>query len=57
MGSIPPGEYKLFAWASIEANAWVNPDVIASYEDLGVAATVGPSDKIAAQLRLIPNTP
>jgi hypothetical protein len=53
IGSIPPGEYKLFAWASIEANAWVNSDVIASYEELGAAATVGPNEKAAAQLRVI----
>jgi hypothetical protein len=54
IGGIPPGDYKLFAWNFIEANAWVNPDVMAEYEEFGAAATVGASEKVSAQLRLIP---
>jgi hypothetical protein len=53
IGSIPPGEYRLFAWESIESNAWVNPDVMADYEELGATATVGASERVSAQIRLI----
>jgi hypothetical protein len=53
IGGIPPGEYKLFAWDSIEANAWVNSDVMANYEEFGAAATVGAGAKLSAQVRVI----
>ena len=52
---IPPGDYKVFAWESVEANAYLNPDFMMNYGDLGAAATVRPSEKIPAQLRLIPS--
>jgi hypothetical protein len=32
---IPPGEYKLFAWDSMEQYAWFDPDVLAKFESLG----------------------
>jgi hypothetical protein len=51
---IPPGEYKLFAWDTIEPNAWLNPEFMLDDEELGAAATVGPSEKLSAQIRLIP---
>jgi hypothetical protein len=52
-GSVPPGEYKLFAWESIETNAWMNSDVLQAVEDRGSAATVGPNEKISTQLQVI----
>jgi len=54
VGGIPPGEYKVFAWESIETNAWMNADFMKSYEDFGAPATVGANAKIPAQLRAIP---
>jgi len=52
---IPPGEYKIFAWESVEPNAYMNPDFILNYEELGAIATVGPGEKLPAQVRVIPN--
>jgi len=54
VGGIPPGEYKVFAWESIETNAWMNADFMKSYEDFGAPATIGANAKIPAQLRAIP---
>jgi len=56
IGGIPPGEYKVFAWDSIETNAWMNADFLKLYEDLGSSATIGTNAKISAQLRSIPST-
>jgi hypothetical protein len=50
---IPPGEYKIFAWESIEKNAWINADFMRSYEELGAAVTIGANAKVPAQLRAI----
>jgi hypothetical protein len=52
---IPPGEYKVFAWDSIEANAWLNSDFVLNYEEFGAAVAVGASEKVTAQIRLIRN--
>ena len=54
-GLVPPGEYKVFAWDSVEPNAWLNEEFMLNFEDFGAAATVAPSQKLSAQLRLIPN--
>jgi hypothetical protein len=54
IGGIPPGEYKVFAWESIEPNAWINADFMQPYEDVGASATIGANVRISAQLRAIP---
>jgi hypothetical protein len=53
MGGIPPGDYKLFAWESVETNAWVNADFISNYEEFGTGVTVSPNAQVSAQLRVI----
>jgi len=53
---IPPGEYKVFAWESIETNAWMNVEFMKPYEEFGAPATVGANANIPAQLRAIPPT-
>jgi hypothetical protein len=52
---IPPGDYKIFAWESVEPNAYINPDFILNFEELGVIATVRPGEKLLAQVRVIPD--
>jgi hypothetical protein len=37
----------------LEANARLNSEVIASYEESGVATPVGSSERVSAQLRVI----
>jgi len=51
---IPPGEYKVFAWKSVEPNAYLNADFLMPYEELGAPAKVGPRETLQAQIRLIP---
>jgi hypothetical protein len=51
---IPPGDYKVFAWDTIEPNAWMNAEFMLTYEEVGVAMMVKPTEKLAAQLRVIP---
>jgi hypothetical protein len=51
---IPPGEYKLFAWQSLESNAYMDPLFLDNYESLGVKATILPKSAVMASARLIP---
>jgi hypothetical protein len=51
---IPPGSYKLFAWESIEPNAYLNIDYIHNYEDLGTPVRITSGDNKPISLRLIP---
>jgi len=34
--NVPPGNYKLFAWDSVEPGAWQDPDFMRSYESRGI---------------------
>ena len=52
MTGIAPGPYKIFAWESIPATAWLNADYISKYEELGRSLTVPGS--LEAPLNLIP---
>jgi Carboxypeptidase regulatory-like domain len=54
IGGIPPGEYKIFAWDTIEPNAWLNSDFMLNHEELGLTISVMPGEKLTAQLRVIP---
>jgi hypothetical protein len=51
--NIPPGNYSLFAWTDIEANAWQDSDVMRQYEDRGAAVTVTESSKASAVVTAI----
>jgi hypothetical protein len=51
---IPPGDYKLFAWESVESNAWLNSDFILTYEEFGSELSIGPNGKITGMIRVIP---
>lgn len=51
---ISPGDYKLFAWESVEEGAYRNPDFLRSYEDRGQAVHIDEGSRLAQQLQLIP---
>jgi hypothetical protein len=51
--SVPPGDYKLFAWEDIDDGAWLDPDVIEIYESRGTAVAVGPATDQNATVGLI----
>lgn len=56
LGGIPPGDYKVFAWDSVESNAWVNANFMSNYEELGSAVSFGANAKTSAQIRVIPQS-
>ena len=53
---LPPGDYTLFAWESIEGEAYYNPEFLKSYEGQGKALHVGEGDHASVQLKAIPAT-
>jgi hypothetical protein len=51
---IPPGEYTLFAWESVDGEAYYNPEFLKNYEPRGSALRVGEGDRKSVQLAVIP---
>jgi hypothetical protein len=51
---IPPGDYKVLAWESIEPNAHLNRDYMQSYEDFGVDVRIASGDNAPLSVRSIP---
>src|SRR5262249_2386616 len=54
MQGVTPGDYRLFAWESIEQGAWQDPAFIGNYENVGRPIHIyeGTSENI--QLPVIP---
>jgi hypothetical protein len=57
MTGIAPGEYRLFAWESIPATAYMNAEYLAPYENRGVAVTIGAGATQRAEAGLIGREP
>jgi hypothetical protein len=53
---IAPGDYKLFAWESLEPNAHFNVDFMRPYESMGMPVHIEPNGSGSVSLRLIPGT-
>ena len=51
---LPPGDYTIFAWESIDGDAFYNPEFLASYEGRGGALHVSEGDRMSLQLKVIP---
>jgi protocatechuate 3,4-dioxygenase beta subunit len=51
---IPPGSYTLFAWESVDGEAYYNPEFVKSYEEQGSALRVAEGDHKGQQLTVIP---
>ncbi len=49
-----PGDYTLFAWESVEGEAYLNADFLKSFEGQGSAVRVGDGERKSAQIPLIP---
>jgi hypothetical protein len=54
LGSIPPGDYELFAWEKAEEGAYVDPDFLRRYEGRGKTVRVDEGGKLKIDLELIP---
>jgi Carboxypeptidase regulatory-like domain len=50
---IPPGDYTLFAWESVDGEAYYNPEFLKSYEGQGSALHVGEGDRKTLQVQVI----
>jgi len=53
--SIPPGEYKLFAWEDVDQGAWFDPEFLKPHEEKGETCEVDARQATTKQLRVIPS--
>jgi hypothetical protein len=53
IGSVAPGDYKVFLWASITPYAYFDPDFIREFEDKGLPVHVVESSKQTLEVRQI----
>jgi Carboxypeptidase regulatory-like domain len=51
--NVPPGNYKLFAFESIERGAWQDPERMRSFESRGVASRLEEGGKVSLDVPLI----
>ena len=51
---LPPGEYTLFAWESVDGEAYYNPEFLKSYEGQGTVLRVSEGERKSLQLAVIP---
>jgi protocatechuate 3,4-dioxygenase beta subunit len=51
--SLPPGKYRVYAWRSVESNAWMNAQYRAPYESLAGTAELTDSGAVNLTLKLI----
>jgi len=54
MDSIPPGDYKMFAWADIEQGLWLDATFMKACADKGVPVTVGEGSSATMDVTVIP---
>ncbi len=54
-GSLPPGEYKLYAWQQVDDGAWVSGDFLRPFENHAAAITLRESDTQTVDLKIIPS--
>ncbi len=52
---LPPGDYTLFAWESVDGEAYYNAEFLRSYEDRGKVMRVREGNRMSVQLRAIPS--
>jgi hypothetical protein len=51
--TVPPGEYKVFAFEEVEGSAYMDPEFLAPLESKGAAVTVKEGDRANVQAKLI----
>jgi hypothetical protein len=54
VSGIPPGDYKVFAWESIEPYSWFDPEILKRDEQAGKAIRFEESSRMRLDLRVIP---
>jgi hypothetical protein len=53
---LPPGDYTLFAWESVDGDVYYNPEFLKSYEGQGKALSFIEGERKSLQLKVIPGT-
>ena len=51
---IAPGDYRVFAWESIEEFAWFDPEILAKFDARGRAVRITETSNEKLDLRIIP---
>jgi len=54
LDGVVPGDYKIYAWESVENGAWTDPNFMRAYTNNGVAIRVTEGGRAAADIRVIP---
>ncbi len=54
MMNLAPGEYKVFSWEAVDNNAYMDPDFLKPYEELGKAISVTEFSNSSVDVKLIP---
>ena len=49
-----PGDYSVYAWESVEGEAYYNPDFVRNFQGQGIALRVSEGDHKSVQVQLIP---
>ena len=52
--SVPPGNYKLFAWEALEPNAYFDPEVLRPVEQRGRVIQLAESSRQTVDMIVIP---
>lgn len=55
--SVAPGDYRLFAWDEVPADAWQDPDFLRLYEDRGRPIHLAEGSRESVEVRLIKSSP
>ena len=50
---VPPGRYRLFAWADVADRAWLDPDFIRTHEPRGMPMSIAEGDTHTVELTVI----
>jgi len=56
LGGLRPGDYTVFAWESVEGEAYYNPDFLKTYEGQGSVLHVSEAERKSLQLEAIPES-
>jgi len=51
---VAPGQYRLFAWNSVQGGAWMNAEFIGKIEEFGKPVTVSAGTRQGAEIRVLP---
>jgi hypothetical protein len=53
---VPPGDYTLFAWESVDGDAFYGPEFLKGYEGQGIALRMSEGDRKSVPLQVIPDS-